>query len=211
MSVSSVAIPGRLWASRPASTWRGYLNRQHLTCACPWPRSRYTGFDGVAHLLNVGQRRIPAPLDHRHVQRPPVASSEHARSAEEIQIDHLHQLTALANTDAPLTRTAPDGVFGVQTDAVGAEFAQFGPQPPLRQATVGRDVEDSQPLAVRLSHNQPRVVRRHRHAVGEREAVRHPPGRAIRGDQGDGPEFALEAEGPAVDVGIAPAVDDDLV
>src|SRR5262245_9054519 len=118
MSVSCMAIRRRLWASRPTSTRRGCLNRQHLTRSCPWPPRRYTGFYGVAHLLNLGQRRIPAPIDHRHVQRPPVVSPEHARSAEEIQIDHLHHLTALANTHASLTGTAPDGVFGVQTDAV---------------------------------------------------------------------------------------------
>jgi hypothetical protein len=60
--------------------------------------------------------------------------------AEELQLDHLHHLTALANAHAPLARTASISVFGVQTDAVGAEFGQFGPEPPLRRATVRRDM-----------------------------------------------------------------------
>ena len=89
-----------------------------------------------------------------------------------------------------------------------------GPHSPVRQAAVGGDGEGRQPVAVRLGEDQGRVVGRDGHAVGKGDAVRDLPRRAVRGDQGDdaGGELAggkVEADG--VDVGVAPAVDDDLV
>jgi len=49
----------------------------------------------------------------------------------------------------------------------------------LRQAAAGLDVERGEPPPIRIGQDQNRVVRRHDHAVGEQDVIRHLPGRAI--------------------------------
>ena len=72
---------------------------------------------------------------------------------------------------------------------------------------------DGQLLGPRLGHDQRPVVGRHGHAVREREPVRHLADPAVGRDERDDPGWSVlrRAEEPAVDVGVAAAVDDELV
>jgi hypothetical protein len=60
---------------------------------------------------------------------------------------------------------------------------EVGPDAPVRQAAVVGDVEGGESLCVGLGDNQRRIVGRHKHAVGEGEAIGHLARRAIGTNQ----------------------------
>ena len=132
-------------------------------------------------------------------------------------MDRLQHLTTLANAHAAFVRyvPVPDGVLGVETDAVGEVAAEVSPYPPVRQSTVDRDIEGREPLAVGVGNDQRSVVGRHGHAIREGNAVGHLSSRAIGGDESNrsGCErlTSHKIKAAAVDVDVAATVHDDLV
>jgi hypothetical protein len=94
---------------------------------------------------------------------------------------------ALANAHAPPVRNVavPDGPVGVQADTVGHATIQVGPDPPVRQAAVGGDVERRELVGVGLGDDQPLVVGRHGHPIGEADALGHLASRPVGGEEGD--------------------------
>src|SRR5215211_1405554 len=128
-----------------------------------------------------------------------------------VEVDRLQHLAAFPNAHATPIRDVPvpDGAFGVEAYAVRDAVTQVGPYPPVREAAVLRDVECREPVGVGLSEDQLRVVGRHGHTVGERNAIGHPPGRTVGGEQSDGPRCELaarEVEADVAYVGVAPTV-----
>src|SRR5206468_7892399 len=136
----------------------GRLNGQHLARSC------------LGHGSHV---RRTTPLGRHHTQRSLVRAPERACEAAAVQIDGLQHLTTFAHAHATLVGDVPvpDGVCGVEADAVGETAVEVGPYPPVRHAAVGRDVEGRELLAVGLCEDQRRVVGRHYHAVGECDAI----------------------------------------
>ena len=126
-------------------------------------------------------------------------------------------VAALADADAALVRDVgvPDGSFGVDADAVGHSVAELGPDTTVGQAAVVGDLVGGQPLGVGLADDQGLVVAGHRHAVGEGEPIGDLPGRPVRCDQHHAARRVRlaghQVEAAAVHVGVAAAVDDELV
>src|SRR4029453_11495259 len=112
-------------------------------------------------------------------------------------------------------RRIPHRTLGVHADAVGRVVAQVGEDPPPGQAAVAADVEGGQPPAVRLGDDQGGVVGGDGHAVGEGQVLGDPPDGAVGGGQHDVPRRRRLAghhvEADAVDIGVAAAVDHDVV
>jgi hypothetical protein len=127
----------------------------------------------------------------------------------------LLTLTAFANAHATLVRdvAVPDGAFRVEADAAWDAAVDVGPHPPVGQAAIGCDVKRREPVALGLGEDQCRVVGRHDDAIGECDAIRYLPSRAIGGDQREdsGDELALrEVEAGVADVDVAPTVHDNV-
>jgi hypothetical protein len=61
------------------------------------------------------------PLVRHQEQRSLVRTPQHASEAAAVEVDRLQHLATLANADAALVGDVPvpDGVFGVEADAVG--------------------------------------------------------------------------------------------
>src|SRR6266487_4462793 len=184
---------------RPTDARCGRLNDEHLARSCSACHARST-----------------TPLGCHQEQRPLVSASECASEATTIQVDRLQYLATFANTHATLVGdiAVPDGVYGVQANAVRGAVAKVSPYPPVRQAAVGRNVEGCESFAVGLRKDQRCVVGCHHHAIWECDTICYLPGRAIRGDQSDDPGGELAAwkvKADVVEVGVAPTVHDDLV
>src|SRR2546422_10350128 len=83
-------------------------------------------------------------------QRSPVRPPEHAGEAAPVEVDRPQHLATLANTHALLVGDVPvpDGVLSIQAYAVGDAAVEVGPQPTVRQAAVGCDVERREPGGV---------------------------------------------------------------
>ena len=115
---------------RPSAGGCRRVHRQHL----PSPRS-----------LEHARGPVPFLGDHEQGRPsgPPSAQAKQPRSSSTV----CQHLATLADAHAPLVRDVgvPDGVLGVGTDAVRDAIAELGPDPPVRQAAVGRDVERRQP------------------------------------------------------------------
>ena len=81
----------------------------------------------------------PAPAPTGGVQLTPQAADGSLSPA--VKVDRLQHLTAFANAHATLVGDVPvpDGVVRVETNAVGEAAVEVGPNPPVRQAAVGRD------------------------------------------------------------------------
>jgi hypothetical protein len=82
------------------------------------------------------------------------------------------------------------------------------------ECAVRAEVEGGESAAVGLGDDQGALVGGDRHPVGEGQVVGDDTGHSLRRDQGDeaGCGFATgEVEADAVDVGVAVAVDDDVV
>jgi hypothetical protein len=90
------------------------------------------------------------PLGRYQEQRSVVRAPEHASEAPAVEMDCLQHLPAFADAHAtPVGHVCiPDGVFGVEADAVGDAVAEVGPHAPVRQAPVRGDVEGGEPFAV---------------------------------------------------------------
>src|SRR5205807_2376719 len=124
---------------RPTGARCGRLNDEHLARSCSACHARST-----------------LPLGCHQEQRPLVSASECASEATTIQVDRLQYLATFANTHATLVGdiAVPDGVFRVEANAVRDAVAQLGPNPPLRQAAVGRNVEGCESFAIGLGHSE---------------------------------------------------------
>src|SRR5207244_5926760 len=151
-----------------------------------------------------------------HSHGPFSIAPDCASEATTIQLDLLQSLATSANPHATLVGdiAVPDGIYGVQANAVRGAVAKVSPYPPVRQAAVGRNVEGCESFTVGLREDQRRVVGRHHHAIWECDTICYLPGRAIRGDQSDDPRGELAAwkvKDDVVEVGVAPTVHDDLV
>src|SRR5437899_1721355 len=100
----------------PADARCRRFNGEHLARSCP----------AACHA------RRPTPLPCHQEQRLLVSASECASEATTIQVDRLQYLSTFANTHATLVGdvTVPDGVFGVEANAVRGAGAQVGPHSP---------------------------------------------------------------------------------
>ena len=76
------------------------------------------------------------------------------------------------------------GTVGVDADPVAGDV---GPHAPVRQAAIRGDVESGKSTSERLGHDQRGVVRRHDHAVREREVIDHVAGVTVGRDERDFP------------------------
>src|SRR5918995_1101489 len=185
---------------RPTGAPRRRVGGEHLASSRP-----------LEHVLGA------VPLGCHHEQRPPVGAAERAGEAPPVELDRLEHLAALANAHATLVGdvAVPDGVLGVDADAVGDSVAEVGPHPPVREAALVRDVERREAFPVGVGDDQGRAVRGHVHAVGEGDVIGHLATRAIWGDQRHSSWGELRAghhvEAGAVDVGVATIVHDQLV
>lgn len=184
-----------------------------------WPASarcgRLKGQD-LARSSAVGHARRTTPLGGHKEQRSLVRAPEHTGEASAIEVDRLYDLTTFAHSHAALVRNVavPDGIVGVEADAIGGAAVEVGPHPPVRKAAVGSYVERSELVAVGLGDDKRRIIGRHRHAVRECKSVCHLPNSAIQGDESDHPGGELatrKVKVDAIDINVAPAVHDDLV
>src|SRR6476659_9100683 len=99
------------------------------------------GADQVGHLVG------PEPLRDHHAQGPAVLAAQHACVAGTVEGDPFDDLTALADAlaDATVARShvaAPHRTFGIDADPVACHV---GPDAPVRQAPVARDVKGGEP------------------------------------------------------------------
>src|SRR5215218_9088604 len=160
--------------------------------------------------------RLAGHVGRNHEKCPAVLAAEHAGEAAAVELDRLQHLTAFANAHTPFVRDVPvpDCAFCIEADAVGDAVTEVGPYPPVRQSAVGSDVECREPVAVGLREDQRRVVGRNYDAIRERNPIRHLSSRGVGGEKGEdsGGELAFrEFEADVADVGVAPAVHDDVV
>src|SRR5919204_375024 len=161
----------------------------------------------------VGWSVTHPPLLNHDEERAPFGAAEHAGERGPVERDPGEDLPTLTNPHAgipPVSR--PDGAFGVDADPVRPD--SVGPDPAVRQAAVGGDVEGGERPGERLGDHQRRVVGRHRHAVRKRDPLRHLACRAVRRDQHDDPRLEVllaEPEADGVQIDVAAAVDHDLI
>src|SRR5262245_52159841 len=97
---------GELCILRPPGAWCGRLDGQQLS------RSRSRNLRDVLHAT---------PLGGDQEQRSPARASEHASETAAVKVDTLQDLTTFADAHATLVGnvSVPDGVIGVDADAVG--------------------------------------------------------------------------------------------
>ena len=135
--------------------------------------------------MSAGPVHSLAIMNRVALSGPPSAQAKQPRSSS----IRLQDLAAFADAHAPLVRhvRVPDGVLRVGTDAVRYPVAELGPHPPVRQASVGRDVERREPLGIGLGDDQRPIVGHDEHAVREGQAVGDLASRAVRGDERDDP------------------------
>src|SRR4029453_10508247 len=142
---------------------------------------------------------------------------EHAREAGQAGLDALQHLSALADAHAALVGNGrvPDGTFRIHADPVGRIFAEVGPHPPVREATVRSDVEGAQASRPGLGDDKGGVGGRGGPPCAEHAFVGYLPNRAVGTDLHDDPGLSpltgLEVEVAAVDVGVAATVNHNLV
>src|SRR5215831_11782506 len=101
----------RLW---PSGMWRGRVHRHHPAALCP-----------------IGRAFDPAPFPRYDEQRCAIWPSEHASEAAQIRFDCLEYLAAFADAHAALIRYigVPDGILGIDANAVGDAISQVCPCP----------------------------------------------------------------------------------
>lgn len=102
------------------------------------PGGRRWRVDGeyLARSQTFHHLRKAAPFGCHNEKRLPVRPSEHASEATAIKVHRLEHLAALAHAYASLVRTVgvPDGIFGVDADAVRSAITEVCPYTPIRQA-----------------------------------------------------------------------------
>src|SRR5262252_8831984 len=157
-----------------------------------------------------------APLGGHDEQGPPVRAAEHQRERCPVltEFDALQDLAALGDADdRVLAGGDPDRAFGVETDSVRAEAV--GEDSPVRQSSVGVDVERGETSGEGFGDDQRPVVGGDDHAVGELDVARDLAPFAVRRAALDvaalGRLTTGEVEVRAVEVDVAAAVHDDLV
>src|SRR5215218_1692252 len=119
---------------RPAGGRCGRLGRQHL--AGSW----------------LGEHALwTVPLGRDHEQSSSVCPSECAGEAAAVELDRLQHLAAFADADAALVGdvAVPHCAVGVEADAVGDALSELGPDPAVREAAVGGDVEGGESPGIR--------------------------------------------------------------
>jgi hypothetical protein len=101
---------------------------------------------------NVGDVLHATPLGRYQEQSSVADTPEHASEAAAVKLDGLQHFPAFANAHATLVWdiAIPNGVFGVEANAIGDAAVEVGPNPPVRKAAVSRDVEGRESLAVGL-------------------------------------------------------------
>ena len=95
------------------------------------------------------------PLGCHQERRTPLNASEHASEAATVKRDCLQDLTTFANTHASLIGNVgvPDGMVGINADAVRRAITEVGPHTPVRYTAVGGDLEGRKPLPLRFGDN----------------------------------------------------------
>src|SRR5215831_6113173 len=118
---------------RPPDARRGRFDGQHLS------GSRSRNLRNVLHA---------APLGRYQEQSVFARPSEGTGETAAVTVDCLQHVTAFADAHAALVGyvAVPDSVVGVDADSIRDDTAQVGPHPPVRQATVSRDVKGGELL-----------------------------------------------------------------
>src|SRR5260370_13996269 len=155
----------------------GVLRPPHAVCRRR-DREYRTGWCSVEHLLGA------TPLGSQHEQSLLVRPSEHAGEASTVKVDCLQHISTLAHAHAAFVGNVcvPDGLGGIDTNAVRNTVSEIGPHPPVLETSICGDVKSRELPAVSLGPDQYRVVTRHVHADGEGDAVSYLSHRAIGGD-----------------------------
>jgi len=155
------------------------------------------------------------PVGGQHEQRRAGFAAEHAREARPVGFDPLPDLATLVDTNAAGPAVSPTRpphrALGIDADAV---TEHVGPDSPIEQAAVCRDVEGGERAGERLGDDQRRVVGGHRHPIGEGDLIGDLTYFAFGGDERDdaGRFSSARVElAAAVEVDVAAPVDDDLV
>jgi hypothetical protein len=78
------------------------------------------------------------PFVDRHEQRAAIGASQCTGEASAVKLDRLKQLATVPNTHAPFVGdvAVPDGVLGVDADAVGDPIPQVSPESPVPSQRV---------------------------------------------------------------------------
>src|SRR5580704_19689013 len=109
------------------------------------------GFDSSAALrsafLRIGIRRC------RDEQRPPVGAAEHASERIGLDLDSLDNLGALPHPNHFGGRRTghPNRIIRVEANSVGQTITKLGPHAPIRERSVGADIERRQAARKRLT------------------------------------------------------------
>ena len=166
-----------------------------------------------------------APVRRHHEQRAAIGAAEHAGEPARSSV--------IRSRISPPSRTrthSPSGLLSrpvcvrvsaewVHTAPSASRQMPSGPMPSAQTRRFDRLPSAAMSKAVRRPANDSEtisvgVVGRDHHAVRELDAVDHLPRRAVGRHEGDHPRLrpaGTEGEADAVDVDVAPAVDDDLV
>ena len=151
-------------------------------------------------------------------QRRPVRAAEHAGEAAAVERDCLQYFAAFAHAHAALVGDVgvPDRAFRVEADAVGDAVAERRPRRAGSTGCRRRAMSKAVSLpGVGFGDDQRRIVRRHRHAVGEGDAVGDlrtaPSGVTSAIMPGAKASPAIMSKPAPLTIGVAAAVDDDLV
>src|SRR5262249_8805028 len=155
---------------------------------------------------HLGNLLYATPLRDDQEQRPLVRASECAGETAAVEVDGLQHSATFADAYATLVGnvSVPDGVVRIDADPVRRAAAEVGAAARVGEAAARRDIESRQSPGVGLGDDERGVVGRHGHAIRKGEAVRHLSSGSITRDEGDD-------SGDTIDVGVAAAVDDDLV
>src|SRR5271167_4894969 len=125
------------------------------------------GFDSPAALrstfLGIGIRR------RRYEQRPPVGPAKHASERIGLDLDSLDDLAALLHSNHFGRRRTgdPNSILRVQANSVGQTVSKLSPYAPIRERSVGRDIERRQAARKGLTDDQRFSIRRDHHPIGE--------------------------------------------